>query len=107
MTTLSHRDRELVALGAALAANCIPCIDYHVPEARKAGLSDDEIAEAIALADKIKRVPADKVLAAATAALTGTVADGPCCSPDQVQEVAQATGCCPPVGAQPTTKSCC
>lgn len=107
MTSLSHRDRELVALGAALAANCIPCIDYHVPEARKAGLSDAEISEAIQLAEKIKRVPADKVLAAATAALTGIVADAPCCGPDEVQAVAQATACCPPVGTQPTTKSCC
>ena len=107
MPTLSYRERELVALGAALAANCIPCVDYHVPQARKAGLSDAEIAEAIALADKIKRVPADKVLAAATTALGGTVADSPCCRPDQVQEVAQATGCCPPAVAQPAAKSCC
>ncbi len=70
MTTLTHRDRELVALGAALAANCIPCIEYHVPEARKAGLSDVEISEAIELAEKIKNVPAGKVLEAANAQLS-------------------------------------
>lgn len=69
MTTLNHRDRELVALGAALAANCIPCIEYHVPEARTAGLSDAEIGEAIELAEKIKNVPAGKVLEAANAQL--------------------------------------
>jgi AhpD family alkylhydroperoxidase len=73
MSTLSFRDRELVALGAALASNCIPCVEYHVAEARKAGLADEEIHEAIELADKIKQVPASNVLQVATA-LLGDVA---------------------------------
>ena len=62
MTELSTREHELVALGAAIASNCIPCIEYHIPKARKAGLSDTQILEAILLADKIKQVPAGKVL---------------------------------------------
>lgn len=65
MSSLNLRERELVALGAALAANCVPCIEFHVPAARKAGLTDAEIDEAITLADKIKQVPAGKVLDAA------------------------------------------
>lgn len=82
MNALGFRDRELVALGAALASNCIPCIEHHVPEARKAGLSDPEIAEAIELADKIRRVPAGKVLAAASRQLTAaTNAAAPACTP--------------------------
>lgn len=112
MTTLSFRDRELVALGAALASNCVPCIEYHVPEARKAGLSDAEIAAAIALADKIRQVPANKVLASATATLgaatvAATATGGACCTPDKVQEVAQASGCCSPAVAEQSAKSCC
>ena len=59
------RDRELVAIGAAVASNCIPCIEYHIPAARKAGLDDAEIKEAVSLADKVKRVPARKVLESA------------------------------------------
>jgi 4-carboxymuconolactone decarboxylase len=84
MSTLSYRDREFVALGAALGSNCVPCIEYHVAEARKAGLSDAEIAAAIELADQIKRVPAGKVLDAASNALAGaTAATAPAgaCSP--------------------------
>jgi len=95
MTTLSHRDRELVALGAALAANCIPCIQYHVPEARKAGLTEVEIGEAVELAEKIKRVPADKVLETATGLLGitgGTNADSVLgCNPAMMQ---MAKSCC-------------
>ena len=60
MPHLGPRDRELVALGAA--SNCVPCIEYHIPKAREAGLSDSEISEAIQLSDRVRQVPARKVL---------------------------------------------
>lgn len=66
---LTFRDKELVALGAAIASNCVPCVEYHVPQGRKAGLSDSEIGEAVALADKVRQVPAAKVLQTASALL--------------------------------------
>jgi AhpD family alkylhydroperoxidase len=65
MGELTDKEKELVALGAALGSNCVPCIEYHVPEARKTGLTDAQIGEAIRLADKVRQVPAKKVLAAA------------------------------------------
>ncbi len=74
MSELSLRDRELVALGAAIAANCIPCVRHHVPKAREAGISDDELAAVFALADTVRQVPARKVLAAANGALGETAA---------------------------------
>ncbi len=94
MTTLNSRERELVALGAALASNCVPCIEFHIQEARNAGLMDAEIAAAIELADKIKRVPADKVLEAASRRLSTPINDpiaapGACCTP-----ATDAKSCC-------------
>lgn len=65
MNTLTPRERELVALGGAMGSNCVPCIEHHIPEARKAGLTDPQISEAIRLADKVRQVPARKVLDAA------------------------------------------
>jgi AhpD family alkylhydroperoxidase len=62
MPHLSPRDRELVALGAAMGSNCVSCIEYHIPQARKAGLNDSEISDAIRLADRVRQVPARKVL---------------------------------------------
>jgi 4-carboxymuconolactone decarboxylase len=62
MEHLTTRERELVAIGAALASNCVPCIKNHIPKARKAGLSDSEINEAITLADELRQVPAANVL---------------------------------------------
>lgn len=93
MSSLNPRERELVALGAALASNCVPCIEYHIQEARKVGLADDEIGEAIKYADKIKRVPADKVRDAAARQL-GKPVDEPSAAP---------SACC--AGVEP--KTCC
>jgi 4-carboxymuconolactone decarboxylase len=89
MNILSDRDRELVAIGAALASNCVPCIEYHVPAARESGLDDAEIKEALSLADKVRRVPARKVLETAKSLLgqedhapveTESDTDASCCS---------------------------
>lgn len=62
MEGLTSAQRELVALGAALGSNCVSCIEYHIPEACKAGLSDRQISQAIRLADKVRQAPARKVL---------------------------------------------
>lgn len=96
MSDLTPRETSLVALSAALASNCVSCIEHHVPLARKNGLSDAEIAAAIELADRIRQVPARKVLEAARdrapesatpsmAAIAGTCGDMP---------ASPAKGCC-------------
>jgi 4-carboxymuconolactone decarboxylase len=71
MIHLTRRESELVILGAAMGANCVPCIAHHIPEARKAGLTDPQIRAAIELADTVRQVPARNVLETATSALGG------------------------------------
>jgi AhpD family alkylhydroperoxidase len=44
---LSYKEKELVALGASLAAGCIPCTRHHVGEVQGAGASQEEIDRAI------------------------------------------------------------
>lgn len=75
MSELTTRERELVALGAALGSNCVPCIEYHLPQARKAGLTDREIRAAIRLADMVRQVPARKVLETALDLLSPAAED--------------------------------
>lgn len=67
MSELSNREKRLVALGAAIASNCVPCVEYHIPEARTAGLTDDQIRDAVQIADKVRQVPARMVLETALA----------------------------------------
>lgn len=75
MSDLTPRDRELVALGAAMGSNCVPCVEYHIPESRKAGLTDAEILAAIQHADRIRQVPARKTLQAALKMLPSAAGD--------------------------------
>jgi AhpD family alkylhydroperoxidase len=99
MTELNNTERELVAIGAAIASNCVPCIEYHIPEARKAGLTDAQIGEAVRLADRVRQVPAKKVLDAAMALLGGAlesaVTGGPAAScEDAATASAEQHPCC-------------
>jgi AhpD family alkylhydroperoxidase len=64
---LSEREKELVAIGAAIASNCIPCIAYHIKQSKRAGLHDHQIPEAVALSRKIRDVPATQVVKTALA----------------------------------------
>jgi AhpD family alkylhydroperoxidase len=40
---LDARIKELIAVGASVAANCQPCLQYHVSKAREAKADDEEI----------------------------------------------------------------
>ncbi len=72
METLSKKEKEFIAIGAALGSNCIPCIVYHIGESKKIGISGSQIREAISIAEKVKKVPAEKVLSTAYAQLENT-----------------------------------
>jgi len=61
---------ELVAIGAAIAANCEPCLRYHTREAGKLGGSASDMALAVEMAAKVKDAPHQAVLRLA-ARLTG------------------------------------
>jgi alkylhydroperoxidase/carboxymuconolactone decarboxylase family protein YurZ len=52
---MEERTKLLVALGAATAANCIPCFEYLYCEAGVVGLTQEEIQEVVALATKVKQ----------------------------------------------------
>ena len=79
---------ELAAIGAAIGANCEPCFKYHYNEARKLGVSREDMIQAVELADRVKRAPAqnmrvlaDKILGSSLATETPTDQNpGSCCS---------------------------
>jgi len=75
-------------MGAAIGANCEPCFKYHYNQARKLGVSRDDMAKAVELADRVKHAPAQNMLTLAdkllgTGLSTQTPVDpnpGSCCS---------------------------
>ena len=44
---LSQKEKELVAVGASVAAGCIPCTEYHLQEVKAAGATTEEITAAL------------------------------------------------------------
>ena len=53
---------ELVAIGAAIAANCEPCLRYHVKAATELGVTFADITRAVEMAAKVKDAPHRAVL---------------------------------------------
>jgi len=58
---LDEKTRELIAVGAAIAGNCLPCLTYHFQKCRELGISVEEIDEAIETAKTVKEVPVKKI----------------------------------------------
>ena len=58
---LDEKTRELIAVGAAIAGNCLPCLTYHFKKCRELGISVDDIDEAIETAKTVKEVPIKKI----------------------------------------------
>jgi AhpD family alkylhydroperoxidase len=51
---LEQRDKELAAIGASIGCNCRPCIEHHIPAGREAGLSETDLADAVATARAVR-----------------------------------------------------
>lgn len=53
---------ELVAIGAAIAANCEPCFKYHFHKAKELGVSREDMMRAVNTAQMVKETPANAML---------------------------------------------
>ena len=67
---LSVKDKELVAVGIAVAERCVPCINLHVQKCLFAGATKEEIMEAASVAVVLGGGPAYGHLPAVMDALT-------------------------------------
>ncbi len=99
---------ELVAMGAAIAANCEPCFKYHYGQAQKLGVAKEDMACAVTMAQKVKETPAQAVLDLANRFLGRTA------SAEEAGVPLAGTCCGTPVGStrregktRSSGKSCC
>jgi AhpD family alkylhydroperoxidase len=53
---------ELIAIGASIASNCEPCFRYHYDQARKLGVTNDDMLEAVNVALRVKDAPAQTMV---------------------------------------------
>lgn len=59
--TFDKRTVELIALGASVAVNCQPCLQFHINEALKVGITELEIKEAIQVGRTVRKGAAHKM----------------------------------------------
>ncbi len=78
---LTQKEKELVAVGASIAAGCPPCTAYHFQAARAAGAGEEEIRQAVDDALCVRNNAAKIMAELAEKHLGGAPAsDVPCCS---------------------------
>lgn len=58
---LDPRTSELIAIGASIGGNCLPCLRYHFAEAIKNGCTIQEIEEAVKLGKTVKERPINDI----------------------------------------------
>jgi len=58
---INNQISELIAIGASIGGNCLPCLRYHFAEATKLGVSIDEIQEAIKISKAVKERPINDI----------------------------------------------
>ena len=51
---MDEKTRLLICLGAATAANCIPCFEHYFGKAKAGAVKNEEIQEAVNLASQVK-----------------------------------------------------
>jgi len=52
--------KELIAIGASVTANCVPCLKFHFAKAQEAGASEDEVREAVRVGRMVRKGAAGK-----------------------------------------------
>ena len=90
---------ELVAIGAAVAANCESCFKYHFSRARKLGASRQDVALSVAMAEAVRAAPAKAIHELAERI------SGPC--PTAQEAGAPPEGTCCGGTTKKTSSSCC
>ena len=58
---LDNKTKELVAVSAAVAGNCIPCLQWHYNKCMELGIPIEDVKEAIEMARTVKGVPIKKI----------------------------------------------
>jgi AhpD family alkylhydroperoxidase len=96
---------ELVAIGAAVAANCEPCLKHHYDQANKLGISKSDMAMAVKMAAAVKDAPHQSILRLADR-LTGQERVQ-AFDPLDLRLPAKTSTCCESSGADSSTGKCC
>jgi len=74
---MDDRTKALVSIGASVAANCQPCLTWHISKAREAGVAEKDLAMAIEAAKAVRTGAANSMDTFAGTALGKTADEQP------------------------------
>jgi hypothetical protein len=75
---MDERSKILISLGAAVAANCVPCFEHFLGRTEAAGVTSEEIREATEIADQVKNGARITIMKSIRGMIGGTTS--PCAS---------------------------
>ena len=52
---MDTQTKELIAIGASVTANCVPCLQYHLKKVRETGVDDTKIQTAISIGRMVRK----------------------------------------------------
>ena len=58
---MNNQTKALVAIGASVAANCQPCLVWHISMAKKTGVDENDLAMAIEVAKAVRAGATDSM----------------------------------------------
>jgi AhpD family alkylhydroperoxidase len=61
LSQLDAKTSELIAIGASIGGNCLPCLRYHFAEALKLGCTIQQIEEAVNIGRMVKERPINDI----------------------------------------------
>jgi AhpD family alkylhydroperoxidase len=73
---MDEQIKELVAMGAAAAANCHPCMDYHLARCDELGIERAEVAAAVKVGLMVNRGAENRIRKKARELLGKTAMEG-------------------------------
>lgn len=69
--TFDNRTRELIALGASVAANCESCVEHHRRKATDYGVDPQDVAQAIDIGRAVRQAASKATMTACCSMMSG------------------------------------
>ena len=81
--------KELIAIGASVTANCVPCLRHHLKKAREAGVDEAKIQAAVSIGRMVRKGAASTWDEEAESLLGAVVSSGSTDTKDQAENVCE------------------
>ena len=52
---MDEKTKELIAIGASVACNCRPCVEFHTGRARELGIEPELVKQAVEIGKMVRR----------------------------------------------------